>query len=70
MNTIKNIPLRTFVLLYKSPPKYVVLASVIALLIGILPSINKQRIAPKRLSYAKPRITMRCLVLTYKALQR
>ncbi|WP_120820719.1 ABC transporter ATP-binding protein [Helicobacter pylori] len=40
MDTIKNIPLRTFVLLYKSPPKYVVLASVIALLIGILPSIN------------------------------
>ncbi len=47
MDTIKNIPLRTFVLLYKSSPKYVVLASVIALLIGILPSINKQKIAPK-----------------------
>ncbi|MGN8383281.1 ATP-binding cassette domain-containing protein [Helicobacter pylori] len=40
MDTIKNIPLRTFVLLYKSSPKYVVLASVIVLLIGILPSIN------------------------------
>ncbi|WQT32661.1 ABC transporter ATP-binding protein/permease [Helicobacter pylori] len=39
-DTIKNIPLRTFVLLYKSSPKYVVLASVIVLLIGILPSIN------------------------------
>ncbi|WP_230197076.1 ATP-binding cassette domain-containing protein [Helicobacter pylori] len=40
MDTIKNIPLRTFVLLYKSSPEYVVLASVIVLLIGILPSIN------------------------------
>ncbi|RVZ10920.1 ABC transporter ATP-binding protein [Helicobacter pylori] len=40
MDTIKNIPLRTFILLYKSSPKYVVLASVIVLLIGILPSIN------------------------------
>ncbi len=40
MDTIKNIPLRTFVLLYKSSLKYVVLASVIVLLIGILPSIN------------------------------
>ncbi|MUU33903.1 ABC transporter ATP-binding protein [Helicobacter pylori] len=40
MDTIKNIPLRTFVLLYKSSPKYVVLASAIVLLIGILPSIN------------------------------
>lgn len=40
MDTIKNIPLRTFVLPYKSSPKYVVLASVIVLLIGILPSIN------------------------------
>ncbi|WP_187871151.1 ATP-binding cassette domain-containing protein [Helicobacter pylori] len=39
-DTIKNIPLRTFVLLYKSSPKCVVLASVIVLLIGILPSIN------------------------------
>ncbi|MCQ2907514.1 ABC transporter ATP-binding protein, partial [Helicobacter pylori] len=34
------MPLRTFVLLYKSSPKYVVLASAIVLLIGILPSIN------------------------------
>ncbi|MCQ2866866.1 ABC transporter ATP-binding protein/permease [Helicobacter pylori] len=40
MDTIKNIPLRTFVLLYKSSPKYVVLASITVLLIGILPSIN------------------------------
>ncbi|WP_187935477.1 ATP-binding cassette domain-containing protein [Helicobacter pylori] len=40
MDTIKNIPLRTFVLLYKSSSKYVVLASAIVLLIGILPSIN------------------------------
>ncbi len=40
MDTIKNIPLRTFILLYKSSPKCVVLASVIVLLIGILPSIN------------------------------
>ncbi|WP_241894202.1 ATP-binding cassette domain-containing protein [Helicobacter pylori] len=40
MDTTKNIPLRTFVLLYKSSPKYVVLASAIVLLIGILPSIN------------------------------
>ncbi len=40
MDTIKNIPLRTFILLYKSSPKYVVLASVIVLLIGILPSLN------------------------------
>ncbi|WQT62895.1 ABC transporter ATP-binding protein [Helicobacter pylori] len=40
MDTIKNIPLRTFILLYKSSPKYVVLASAIVLLIGILPSIN------------------------------
>ncbi|MGL2525761.1 ATP-binding cassette domain-containing protein [Helicobacter pylori] len=40
MDTIKSIPLRTFILLYKSSPKYVVLASVIVLLIGILPSIN------------------------------
>lgn len=40
MDTIKNIPLRTFVLLYKSSPKCVVLASAIVLLIGILPSIN------------------------------
>ncbi|PUD16501.1 ABC transporter ATP-binding protein, partial [Helicobacter pylori] len=40
MDTIKSIPLRTFVLLYKSSPKCVVLASVIVLLIGILPSIN------------------------------
>ncbi len=47
MDTIKNIPLRTFVLLYKSSPKYVVLASVIALLIGILPSIDKQKTTPK-----------------------
>ncbi|WP_232264052.1 ATP-binding cassette domain-containing protein [Helicobacter pylori] len=40
MDTIKNIPLRTFVLLYKSSPKCVVLASITVLLIGILPSIN------------------------------
>lgn len=40
MDTIKNIPLRTFILLYKSSPKCVVLASAIVLLIGILPSIN------------------------------
>ncbi|WP_120880350.1 ATP-binding cassette domain-containing protein [Helicobacter pylori] len=40
MDTIKNIPLRTFVLLYKSSPKCVVLASVIVLFIGIIPSLN------------------------------
>ncbi|WRA93056.1 ABC transporter ATP-binding protein/permease [Helicobacter pylori] len=40
MDTIKNIPLRTFILLYKSSPKCVVLASITVLLIGILPSIN------------------------------
>ncbi|WRG64674.1 ABC transporter ATP-binding protein/permease [Helicobacter pylori] len=40
MDTIKSIPLRTFVLLYKSSPKCVVLASITVLLIGILPSIN------------------------------
>ncbi len=40
MDTIKNIPLRTFILLYKSSPKRVVLASITVLLIGILPSIN------------------------------
>ncbi|WP_121059482.1 ATP-binding cassette domain-containing protein [Helicobacter pylori] len=40
MDTIKNIPLRTFVLLYKSSPKCVVLASITVLLIGIIPSIN------------------------------
>ncbi|MGL2467388.1 ABC transporter ATP-binding protein [Helicobacter pylori] len=40
MDIIKNIPLRTFILLYKSSPKRVVLASVTVLLIGILPSIN------------------------------
>ncbi|WRG51830.1 ABC transporter ATP-binding protein/permease [Helicobacter pylori] len=40
MDTIKSIPLRTFILLYKSSPKRVVLASAIVLLIGILPSIN------------------------------
>ncbi|NHB24618.1 ABC transporter ATP-binding protein [Helicobacter pylori] len=40
MDTIKNIPLRTFVLLYKSSPKCVVLASITVLFIGIIPSIN------------------------------
>ncbi|MCQ2953213.1 ABC transporter ATP-binding protein/permease [Helicobacter pylori] len=40
MDTIKNIPLRTFILLYKSSPKCVVLASITVLLIGIIPSIN------------------------------
>ncbi len=40
MNTIKNIPLRTFVLLYKSSPKCVVLASIVVLFVGILPSLN------------------------------
>ncbi|WP_000379704.1 ATP-binding cassette domain-containing protein [Helicobacter pylori] len=40
MDTIKNIPLRTFVLLYKSSPKCVVLASITVLLIGIIPSLN------------------------------
>lgn len=39
-DTIKNIPLRTFVLLYKSSPKRVVLASIIVLFVGIIPSIN------------------------------
>ncbi|AFH99317.1 ABC transporter permease and ATP-binding protein, membrane protein [Helicobacter pylori Shi169] len=40
MDTIKNIPLRTFILLYKSSPKCVVLASIIVLFVGILPSLN------------------------------
>ncbi|WP_258234428.1 ATP-binding cassette domain-containing protein [Helicobacter pylori] len=40
MDTIKNIPLRTFILLYKSSPKHVVLASIIVLFVGILPSLN------------------------------
>ncbi len=40
MDTIKNIPLRTFILLYKSSPKRVVLASITVLFIGIIPSIN------------------------------
>ncbi|WP_139520630.1 ATP-binding cassette domain-containing protein [Helicobacter pylori] len=40
MDTIKNIPLRTFVLLYKSSPKCVVLASIIVLFVGIIPSLN------------------------------
>ncbi|GAA7984978.1 hypothetical protein HpMS51_15400 [Helicobacter pylori] len=40
MDTIKNIPLRTFVLLYKSSPKCVVLASITVLFVGILPSLN------------------------------
>ncbi|MDZ7551157.1 ABC transporter ATP-binding protein [Helicobacter pylori] len=40
MDTIKNIPLRTFILLYKSSPKCVVLASITVLFIGIIPSIN------------------------------
>ncbi|WP_073423021.1 ATP-binding cassette domain-containing protein [Helicobacter pylori] len=40
MDTIKNIPLRTFVLLYESSPKCVVLASIIVLFVGILPSLN------------------------------
>ncbi|OOC26632.1 ATP-binding cassette domain-containing protein [Helicobacter pylori] len=40
MDTIKNIPLRTFILLYKSSPKCVVLASITMLFIGIIPSIN------------------------------
>ncbi|WRG09042.1 ABC transporter ATP-binding protein [Helicobacter pylori] len=40
MDTIKNIPLRTFILLYKSSPKCVVLASITVLFIGILPSLN------------------------------
>ncbi|WP_120870028.1 ATP-binding cassette domain-containing protein [Helicobacter pylori] len=39
-DTIKNIPLRTFILLYKSSPKCVVLASITVLLIGIIPSLN------------------------------
>ncbi len=39
-DTIKNIPLRTFVLLYKSSPKCVVLASIIVLFVGIIPSLN------------------------------
>ncbi|KMZ50999.1 ATP-binding cassette domain-containing protein [Helicobacter pylori] len=39
-DTIKNIPLRTFILLYKSSPKCVVLASITVLFIGIIPSIN------------------------------
>ncbi len=40
MDTIKNISLRTFILLYKSSPKCVVLASIIVLFVGILPSLN------------------------------
>ncbi|WRB29397.1 ABC transporter ATP-binding protein/permease [Helicobacter pylori] len=40
MDTMKNIPLRTFILLYKSSPKCVVLASITVLFVGILPSIN------------------------------
>ncbi|MGT0085331.1 ABC transporter ATP-binding protein, partial [Helicobacter pylori] len=40
MDTIKNIPLRTFVLLYESSPKCVVLASIVVLFVGILPSLN------------------------------
>ncbi|GAA8651575.1 hypothetical protein KYTH84_08090 [Helicobacter pylori] len=40
MDTIKNIPLRTLVLLYKSSPKCVVLASITVLFVGILPSLN------------------------------
>nr|WP_033591966.1 ABC transporter ATP-binding protein [Helicobacter pylori] len=40
MDTIKNIPLRAFVLLYKSSPKCVVLASITVLFVGILPSLN------------------------------
>ncbi|RVZ79432.1 ATP-binding cassette domain-containing protein [Helicobacter pylori] len=40
MDTIKNIPLRTFILLYKSSPKHVVLASIIVLFVGIIPSLN------------------------------
>lgn len=40
MDTIKNIPLRTFILLYKSSPKCVVLASIIVLFVGIIPSLN------------------------------
>ncbi|MCQ2691169.1 ABC transporter ATP-binding protein/permease [Helicobacter pylori] len=40
MDTIKSIPLRTFILLYKSSPKCVVLASITVLLIGIIPSLN------------------------------
>ncbi|WQT15449.1 ABC transporter ATP-binding protein/permease [Helicobacter pylori] len=40
MDTIKSIPLRTFILLYKSSPKCVVLASITVLFVGILPSIN------------------------------
>ncbi len=40
MDKIKNTPLRTFILLYKSSPKHVVLASIIVLFIGVLPSIN------------------------------
>ncbi len=40
MDTIKSIPLRTFILLYKSSPKCVVLASITVLFVGILPSLN------------------------------
>ncbi|NHA62018.1 ATP-binding cassette domain-containing protein [Helicobacter pylori] len=40
MDTIKNIPLRTFILLYKSSPKCVVLASITVLFVGIIPSLN------------------------------
>ncbi|WRA32518.1 ABC transporter ATP-binding protein/permease [Helicobacter pylori] len=39
-DTIKSISLRTFILLYKSSPKCVVLASITVLFIGIIPSIN------------------------------
>ncbi|WP_164869935.1 ATP-binding cassette domain-containing protein [Helicobacter pylori] len=40
MDTIKSISLRTFILLYKSSPKCVVLASITVLFIGIIPSLN------------------------------
>ncbi len=40
MDTIKSIPLRTFILLYKSSPKCVVLASITVLFVGIIPSLN------------------------------
>ncbi len=37
---MKNIPLRTFILLCKSSPKCVVLASITVLFVGIIPSLN------------------------------
>ncbi|EQL73196.1 multidrug resistance protein [Helicobacter pylori FD719] len=40
MDTMKNIPLRTFILLCKSSPKCVVLASITVLFVGIIPSLN------------------------------